>query len=130
MQEVHEAYVQAGAEILETNTFGANPVKLAESRSGRRDRSHQPRAVEHRPASGRASGPWWSAPSARWVSGWSPGGRPRGTRRSRFFSRQVSGLLEGGVDGFILETFSDLHEMEAALCAVRGARASSRSSRR
>jgi methionine synthase I (cobalamin-dependent) len=28
VQEVHEAYVQAGAEILETNTFGANPVKL------------------------------------------------------------------------------------------------------
>ncbi|MGH7534287.1 MAG: homocysteine S-methyltransferase family protein, partial [Gemmatimonadales bacterium] len=29
VQEVHEAYVQAGAEILETNTFGANPVKLS-----------------------------------------------------------------------------------------------------
>ncbi|MBI2614074.1 MAG: homocysteine S-methyltransferase family protein, partial [Gemmatimonadetes bacterium] len=29
VQEVHEAYVRAGAELLETNTFGANPVKLA-----------------------------------------------------------------------------------------------------
>src|ERR1700704_5724433 len=29
VQEVHEAYVRAGAEILETNTFGANPLKLA-----------------------------------------------------------------------------------------------------
>ena len=29
VQEVHEAYVRAGAEILETNTFGANPAKLA-----------------------------------------------------------------------------------------------------
>src|SRR6185503_21322267 len=29
VQEVHEAYVRAGAEILETNTFGANPVKLS-----------------------------------------------------------------------------------------------------
>src|ERR687892_1582624 len=29
VREVHEAYVQAGAEILETNTFGANPVKLS-----------------------------------------------------------------------------------------------------
>src|SRR5207237_10560785 len=28
IQEVHEAYVRAGAELLETNTFGANPVKL------------------------------------------------------------------------------------------------------
>src|SRR2546430_13180843 len=29
VQEVHEAYVRAGAELLETNTFGANPIKLA-----------------------------------------------------------------------------------------------------
>jgi len=29
VQDVHEAYVRAGAEILETNTFGANPLKLA-----------------------------------------------------------------------------------------------------
>src|SRR6266508_5142771 len=29
VQDVHEAYVRAGAEILETNTFGANPVKLS-----------------------------------------------------------------------------------------------------
>ena len=36
-----------------------------------------------------------------------------------FFSRQASGLLEGEVDGFILETFSDLNELEAALCALR-----------
>ncbi|MFL5474102.1 MAG: bifunctional homocysteine S-methyltransferase/methylenetetrahydrofolate reductase, partial [Gemmatimonadales bacterium] len=36
-----------------------------------------------------------------------------------FFSRQARGLLEGEVDGFILETFSDLNELEAALCALR-----------
>ncbi|MGH7536930.1 MAG: bifunctional homocysteine S-methyltransferase/methylenetetrahydrofolate reductase, partial [Gemmatimonadales bacterium] len=36
-----------------------------------------------------------------------------------FFSRQARGLLEGSVDGFLLETFSDLHELEAALVAVK-----------
>jgi homocysteine S-methyltransferase len=36
-----------------------------------------------------------------------------------FFTRQAQGLLEGAVDGFILETFSDLNELEAALCALR-----------
>ena len=35
------------------------------------------------------------------------------------FRRQAEGLLEGGVDGFILETFSDLHELEAAYRVVR-----------
>jgi methionine synthase / methylenetetrahydrofolate reductase(NADPH) len=39
----------------------------------------------------------------------------------RFFRRQVDGLLAGGVDGFILETFSDLDEIHAALRAVRSA---------
>jgi len=37
------------------------------------------------------------------------------------FARQVQGLLGGGVDGFILETFSDMDEMHAALLAVRAA---------
>ncbi len=36
------------------------------------------------------------------------------------FARQVAGLLEGGVDGFILETFSDVSELGAAVKAVRG----------
>ena len=120
MQEVHEEYVQAGAEILETNTFGANPVKLSSHGLDEADRSAStaPRcAIARQAADGRA--PSWSARSARWASAWSPGDRPPGRRRSAFFSRQARGLLEGEVDGFILETFSDLHELEAALCAVR-----------
>ena len=36
------------------------------------------------------------------------------------FTRQVQGLLEGGVDGFILETFSDVDELRAAFEAIRG----------
>ncbi|NIW36933.1 MAG: bifunctional homocysteine S-methyltransferase/methylenetetrahydrofolate reductase, partial [Gemmatimonadetes bacterium] len=35
------------------------------------------------------------------------------------FRRQVTGLLEGGVDGFVLETFADLSEIECAIRAVR-----------
>ena len=36
------------------------------------------------------------------------------------FARQVTGLLEGGVDGFIVETFSDVEELRAAVSAVQG----------
>ena len=57
-----------------------------------------------------------SARSAHSASGIEPWGRHPGTRR-RPFQPQARGLLEGGVDGFILETFSDVDELHAAFCA-------------
>ena len=122
--EVHEQYVRAGAEIIETNTFGANPVKL--SAYGLDDRTEE----LNRRAAGIA------ARAAKGGSG--AGGRvvvagaigPLGIRieplgptsldeARSYFGRQVDGLLEGGVSGFVLETFSDLVELEQAFRAVR-----------
>src|ERR671923_3043591 len=55
VQEVHEAYVRAGAEILETNTFGANPVKLgSHGLEGRTEEINRAAAtLAHRAARGR-----------------------------------------------------------------------------
>ena len=81
VQEVHEAYVRAGAEILETNTFGANPVKLSGFGldDGPKTSTAPPRPSRSaRRTAGRA---WW-VPSARSASGSSPGDRPRETKRS------------------------------------------------
>lgn len=118
VQEVHEAYVQAGAEILETNTFGANPVKL--SSHGLEDETeainHAAVTIARRAADGRALVVGAIGPLGIRLEPWGPTAREEAIG---FFSRQVRGLLEGGVDGFILETFSDLHEVEAALCAVK-----------
>jgi methionine synthase I (cobalamin-dependent)/5,10-methylenetetrahydrofolate reductase len=118
VQEVHEAYVQAGAEILETNTFGANPVKL--SSHGLDDETEAINrtavTVARRAANGRALVVGAIGPLGIRLEPWGPTAREEAIG---FFSRQVRGLLEGGVDGFILETFSDLHEVEAALCAVK-----------
>src|SRR6184192_419342 len=57
VQEVHEAYVRAGAEILETNTFGANPAKLASyGLAEETERINQAAAeLARRAAAGRAS---------------------------------------------------------------------------
>ena len=52
------------------------------------------------------------------IEPWGPTARDEA---SELFARQVSGLLEGGVDGFVLETFADIQELECALQAVRGA---------
>src|SRR4026209_1341418 len=120
VQEVHEAYVQAGAEILETNTFGANPVKL--SSHGLDDATEALNrtavTVAREAAGDRALVVGAIGPLGIRLEPWGPTARDEAIA---FFSRQVSGLLEGEVDGFILETFSDLHEIEAALSAIRAA---------
>jgi homocysteine S-methyltransferase len=51
------------------------------------------------------------------IEPWGPTARDEATE---LFSRQITGLLEGGVDGFVLETFADIQELECALRAVRG----------
>ncbi|HEY5939351.1 MAG TPA: bifunctional homocysteine S-methyltransferase/methylenetetrahydrofolate reductase [Gemmatimonadales bacterium] len=119
VQEVHEAYVQAGAEILETNTFGANPVKLSSHGLDDETEAINRAAVTlaRRAAKGRALVVGAIGPLGIRLEPWGPTAREEAIG---FFSRQVRGLLEGEVDGFILETFSDLHEVEAALCAVKG----------
>ncbi len=118
VQEVHEAYVQAGAEILETNTFGANPVKL--SSHGLDDDTEAINrsavTVARRAARGKALVVGAIGPLGIRLEPWGPTARQEAIG---LFTRQVRGLLEGEVDGFILETFSDLQELEAALCAVR-----------
>jgi methionine synthase / methylenetetrahydrofolate reductase (NADH) len=118
VQEVHEAYVHAGAEILETNTFGANPVKL--SSHGLDDETEAINrsavAIARRAANGRALVVGAIGPLGIRLEPWGPTAREEAIG---FFSRQVRGLLEGEVDGLILETFGDLHELEAALCAVK-----------
>ena len=115
---VHEAYVRAGAEILETNTFGSNPVKL--SSHGLEDRTEEINRVAAglaRQAAGNqvfvlgAMGPLGTR-----IEPWGPTSREEA---SALFARQAAGLLEGTVDGFILETFSDLDELQAAVQAVR-----------
>jgi methionine synthase / methylenetetrahydrofolate reductase (NADH) len=118
VQEVHEAYVQAGAEILETNTFGANPVKL--SSHGLDDETEAINraavGIARRAAKGRALVVGAMGPLGIRLEPWGPTAREEAIA---FFSRQARGLMEGEVDGFILETFSDLNEIEAALCAVK-----------
>jgi len=118
VKEVHRAYVAAGAELIETNSFGANRLKLAAYGLEEQVRAINARAAEL--ARGAAAG--------RALVGGSIG--PLGVRLEPFgatareearaiFREQAEGLLEGGVDFFILETFADLEEIRQALEAVR-----------
>jgi methionine synthase / methylenetetrahydrofolate reductase(NADPH) len=118
VREVHAAYVKAGAEILETNTFGANPVKLAHYGLAEQLHAINSRATElAREAAGdRASVVGAIGPLGIRLEPFGPTSR---LEAFEHFKAQAVGLLDGGVDGFILETFSDVAEIHEALRAVR-----------
>ena len=120
VRAVHREYVQAGAELLETNTFGANPVKLEQHGLERRVVEINARAAElaKEAAGGRALVGGSIGPLGIRIE---PYGPTSLDEAKAHFRAQVDGLLEGGVDFFVLETFADLAEIRQALEAVREA---------
>jgi homocysteine S-methyltransferase len=118
VEDVHQEYVRAGADLIETNTFGANRIKLGSF--GLAD-SLQTINVEGVRIARRAAG------TRAYVAGSigplgiriEPWGKTGIDEACEYFREQARALLEGGVDLFILETFRDLNEIGAALDAVR-----------
>ncbi len=116
--DCHAQYVKAGADVIETNTFGANRVKLAAH--GLEDRLDEinRRGVElARKAAGDtvlvagAIGPLGIK-----IEPWGP----TSTEEAReLFAEQAKALAQAGVDLIILETFGDLNEIHQALAAAR-----------
>src|SRR4051795_9419966 len=118
VRDIHREYLRAGAEVLETNTFGANPLKLAShGLADETERINSAAAGLAREAAGtRAAVAGAVGPLGVRIE---PFGELAVDEARNLYRRQVRGLLAGGVDGFILETFSDVNELGAALAAVR-----------
>jgi methionine synthase I (cobalamin-dependent)/5,10-methylenetetrahydrofolate reductase len=116
--EVHQEYVRAGADIIETNTFGANRVKLGPF--GVADRLHAINAQGAKIARHAAREQCYVAgaigPLGIRIEPW---GKTGVDEAREYFREQAAALAEGGVDLFILETFRDLNEIGAAIDAVR-----------
>ncbi len=119
--EVHHEYIEAGANIIQTNTFGANRYKLA--RHG----------LEHRVAEVNQAG---VELARRMVSAsfkdvliagdvgplgvrLAPFGRVQPEQACQAFSEQIGALVAAGVDLLIIETISDLYEINEAVRAAR-----------
>ena len=120
VKEVHAAYVKAGAEVIETNTFGANPIKLAQYGLADQAFAINKKAAEiaRDAAGGRAAVVGAIGPLGVRLE---PFGELGKGEAAGCFKLQAEGLAAGGVHGFVLETFSDLEEIKVALAAVRAA---------
>jgi methionine synthase I (cobalamin-dependent)/5,10-methylenetetrahydrofolate reductase len=116
--EVHQAYVRAGADVIETNTFGANRIKL--SAFGLAERTHtinvQGARIARHAARELAYVAGAIGPLGIRIEPW---GRTGVDEAEEYFREQARALLEGGVDLFVLETFRDLNEISAAIRAIR-----------
>jgi homocysteine S-methyltransferase len=118
VEEVHQEYVRAGADIVETNTFGANRIKLGSF--GLADSlvaiNVEGVRIARRAAGERAYVAGSIGPLGIRIEPW---GKTGVDEAREYFREQARALLEGGVDLFVLETFRDLNEISAAIDAVR-----------
>jgi len=116
---IHHEYLQAGAEVIETNTFGGNAVRL--ERHGLRDKVHDINFHGARLAKEAAKS------FDSWVAGAvgplgiriEPLGKMSFQEARDIFREQIAALLEGGVDLLILETFGYIDELHQAIHAAR-----------
>jgi methionine synthase / methylenetetrahydrofolate reductase(NADPH) len=121
VQSVHADYIAAGADCIETNTFGANRFKLAahglEGRVREINRRGVQLARDVRESSGRDVFVLGSmGPLGKYLA---PLGTVSADDARAAFLEQAEALLEGGVDAFVVETFSDLEEVALAVDAIR-----------
>jgi methionine synthase / methylenetetrahydrofolate reductase(NADPH) len=121
VQAVHAEYIAAGADCIETNTFGANRFKLAthglESQTREVNRRGVRLARDVRESAGRDVWVLGSmGPLGKYLQ---PLGTVTADEAREAFREQAEALLEGGVDAFVVETFSDLAEIRLAIEAIR-----------
>jgi methionine synthase I (cobalamin-dependent) len=123
VREVHQAYLDAGAQVITTNSFGGNCYRLA--REGMEERVHELDLAAAQLAREAAS----ASDHAVLVAGsmgptgelFAPLGKLEPEAAEDAYAEQAASLIEGGVDFILIETMSALEEVEAAVLGARRA---------
>src|SRR5437868_7530415 len=117
--EIHHEYLQAGAEIIETNTFGANSFRLARhSLTGHvHEINLQGARIAHSAA--KSFDAWVAGSVGPLGIRIEPLGKTSFDEARQSFRQQIAALVEGGIDLVILETFGYVEELHQALLAAR-----------
>jgi 5-methyltetrahydrofolate--homocysteine methyltransferase len=118
---IHESYLAAGCDVIETNSFGSNEIVLSEY--GIADRARELSRIAAELA--RASADRFSADKPRFVAGSvGPGtklislGQCSWEAMLHSYREQIGGLIDGGADLLLIETCQDLLQIKCALCAA------------
>src|SRR5437667_306293 len=119
VRQIHLDYIASGAELIETNTFGANRFKL-----GQHNLAHRMAEISHAGAALAREAAGTANRHVFVVGSMGPIGRPMAPLGAitpedvrSAYAEQATALVDGGADVLILETFTDLNEL---LEAVRG----------
>jgi 5-methyltetrahydrofolate--homocysteine methyltransferase len=121
---IHRKYLDAGADIIETNSFGSTPLVLAEYGLGDRAREISRRSAE---LASQAAGELSKSSKPRFVAGSmgpttkaiSVTGGVTFTQLHKNYLEQARGLIEGGSDLLLLETCQDTRNIKAGILAIQ-----------
>jgi homocysteine S-methyltransferase len=118
VERIHGEYIDAGAEIIETNTFSANRLRLSQFHLGEKTREINLEGVKiaRRAAGGKAYVAGSVGPTGMLLE---PIGKLSREKARDAFTEQIEVLLEGGVDLIMLETFVSVNELTEALQAAK-----------
>ncbi|WP_035587787.1 homocysteine S-methyltransferase family protein [Hippea jasoniae] len=116
--QIHKSYLEAGADIIVTNTFGANRLKLAEF--GVEDKVYEINYQAVKIARGVVKDKGFVSlsigPTGKFIQ---PVGDAEFDEIKEIFKEQAQAAVDAGVDLFSLETFMDIKELKAAIVAIR-----------
>lgn len=118
LESLHKAYIDAGADMIITNTFGANAIKLGKYRLAKKVQQINAEAakIAKKAAGGSAYVLGDIGPTGGYLE---PAGNLKFDDCYKAFSEQANALISEGVDAIIIETMTDIEELKAAIMAIK-----------
>jgi len=116
---IHHDYLQAGAEVIETNTFGANSFRMARHSMADKVKDINRAGARLAREAAKSFDVWVAGSVGPLGTRIEPLGKTSYQEARDSFREQIEALVEGGVDLLILETFGYLEEIHQAMLAAR-----------